>query len=265
MQLQLHSNPSVTIDELKSAGYDEMYVLNDQFLERELAFLGCTRATFDVKAAQARAYADAGYPVLDEDVYPYIADQVTVCGCTAQEAADAILADKAHYDLMIRHTERARLSAVNHISLQGALATTAYEIFAWRHAFSLSSEMGATLDRPYVSPAPDPNYETVEATADGVDQVVITLPEQSLGDDLEVIVEAFAPPGDPWRGSYYQLHTNPGAAQALTFTTANQYLVTIRNMPRVPQQFVVDCRRKIAGTTVVAPAVAAGMTYAPAP
>lgn len=250
MQIQLHSNNGVTPDGLKQEGYDEVRTLTAAFLARNVTFLGTTIEAFRTKAAEAQAYKAAGYPTpLDSDVYPYISDQMAICACTAQQAADVILADLTALNTIERHTERARLTAVNHISLEGALQNVAREIFAWRHSFGLPSTMGATLNKPYVTPAPDPTYPTVDVLGNGADQLIITLPEKSLGDDMEVVVSSYAPPGDPWRGAYSATYTNPGPTLALTFTDSTdpahassdmKWLVTIRNMPRVPQFFVVN-------------------------
>lgn len=250
MQVQLHSNPSVTLAEMQSAAKAEMHVLDDEFLIRELGYLGSTRQTFDLKAAEAATYRAGGYPMpLDEDTYPFLALHVSACGCTPAEAADSILDDKDLYDRIVLIAERTRLTAYQEIGTTGYLETCAQKQFNWRQTFSLSSTMGATTNKTVVTPAPNPAYDTVEVAGDGVDTLEITLPDKSLGADLEVIVESYAPSGDPWRGAYSATYTNPASPLVLTFTDPTdpayassdiKWLVTIRNLPRVSQQFVVD-------------------------
>lgn len=249
MLLRLHSDSGITLDGMKVAAKHEMHVLDDVFLARELEFLGCSRATFDVKAAEAVAYYAAGYPALNPETYPYLAIESEVTGLTPQQASDAILALKKRYDATVAATERARLGAFNHIDLQGYRETVARYQFAWRHAFSLTAVPGATLNKAYVSPAPDPDYETVSVAGDGIDQLIITLPEKPADLSAYVIVESFAPQGDPWRGAYSQSYENPVSPFALTFTdpvdplydsSDIKWLVTVKSPPRIPQQFIVD-------------------------
>lgn len=247
---RLHSNPAVTLAEMKTAAKHEMHVLDDEFLARELEFLGCSRATFDVRAAEAVAYAAAAYPdPPDSGTYPYIALEAEITSQTGTVVADAILALKSQYDLTVEFTERARRTAFWLIDNCGYVETCAREQFNWRHAFSLSAVMGATLDLSYVDPAPNPDYPTVDIAGDGVAELTITLPEKSLPQDMEVIVEAYEYGGGPWAGATLDTYTNPGDELVLTFTDPTdpayaasdiQWLVTIRNLPRVNQQFLVN-------------------------
>lgn len=246
---RLHSNPAVTLEEMKTAAKHEMHALDDVFLARELEFIGCSRATFDLKAAEAVTYYAAGYPAFDAETYPYLAIESEVTGLTPQQASDAILVLKKQYDATVATAERTRLSANNYIDLQGYVETVARYQFAWRHAFSLTAVPGAVLSKPFVVPAPDPNYETVLVAGDGVDTLTITLPEKPDNLDARVIVEAYAPQGDAWRGAYSQTYINPASPFALTFTDPTdpayassdiKWLVTIKSPPRIPQQFIVD-------------------------
>lgn len=247
---RLHSNPAVTLEEMKTAAKHEMHALDDVFLARELEFLGCSRATFDIRAAEAVAYAAAAYPdPPDSSTYPYIALEAEITSQTGTQVTDAILADKSRYDLTVEATERSRRTAFWLIDNCGYVETCAREQFNWRHAFSMSAVMGATLDLPYVSPAPNPDYPTVEIAGDGVAELEITLPEKSLAADMEVIVEAYEYGGGPWAGATSVTYTNPANPLVLTFTDPTdpiyaasdiQWLVTIRNLPRVNQQFLVD-------------------------
>lgn len=246
---RLHSNPSITLAEMKTAAKHEMHVLDDEFLARELEFLGCSRATFDLRAAEAVAYAAAAYPdPPDSSAYPYIALEAEITSQTGTQVTDEILALKDRYDSTVEATERSRRTAFWLIDNCGYVETCAQEQFEWRHAFSLSAVMGAELDLPYVSPAPNPDYETVDIAGDGIAELTITLPEKSLPQDMEVIVEAYEP-GGPWAGATLDTYTNPGAELVLTFTdpvdpayaaSDIQWLVTIRNLPRVNQQFLVN-------------------------
>lgn len=249
MQVQLSSDPTITLAAYKTAAKKELHSLDDVFLNRELEFLGCSRATFDLKAAEAIAYRAAAYPTpLDGSVYPYLALEVELAGySTAADAADALYLLKGQYDRTVEITERTRLGGFAQVDGAGYLEDAANKLFAFRDAFGLSAVMGATLNKSYVTPAPNPDYPTVEVTGDGVDTLTITLPAKSLADDLEVIVEAYG--AAPWGGSTLVTHTNPGASIDLTFTDPTdpaydaidiQWLVTIRNIPRVSQQFIVD-------------------------
>lgn len=248
--LYLHSNSSVTVAILKETAKHEIHILDDLFLARELEFAGSSRQTFEAKATEATAYAAAAYPTpIDSDTYPYIAMEAEVTGQTGAQVADAIIELNIRYQAVIKITERSRLSAFNDIDINGLLETVARKQFQWRHAFSMSSIMDVTLNKAYVTPAPDPNYSTVEVLGNSLDELAITLPEKSLPSDMEVVVEAYAPPGDPWRGAYYQLYTNPGASLTLTFADPTdpayaasdiKWLVTIRNLPRVSFSFIVD-------------------------
>lgn len=250
MLVQLHSNPSIALNDLRDSSKAAVKIAAQNFLDRETSFIGSSSSVFDLRVLDAQAYVSAGYPTpIDGDTYPYVSMEANITGQTGQQVADNILALKQKYDDVVRTTERSRQSAYNDLDLNGLLETVARAGFNWINSFSLSSEMGATIDRAYVSPAPDPNYETIEVVGDGVDSITITLPEKSLAADLDVIVESYAPPSDPWRGAYYQVYTNPGLSLALTFTDSTdpahassdmKWLVTIRNLPRVSQSFVVD-------------------------
>ena len=243
MQLQLYSTATApTLAAYKAAAVSEIQALEPSFITRELSFIGSPLEVFALKITEAQAYKAASYPSpVDALVYPYIALEAEVSGNSGTVVADGILAKKAQYDATIRIAEWARLEAEKDINTTLGLAAAAQERFNWRNSMSLSAVMGATLNKSFVTPAPNPNYATVYAVGNNTDQVIITLPIKSLADDMRVIVEAYGAVGDPWVGSYSQLYANPGTSKTLTFATGNKYLVKVRNLPRVPFEFIVDC------------------------
>ncbi len=265
MQLQLRSTASApTLADFKALAVAEINSLDDTYIARNLAFVGSNRQTFLSRSDEAQAFVDAGYTPSDGTGYPLIQQEADIRSVTATVVADDLVAMRVQYDAIVAMAERTRLSGELIINAAADLAHVAQAQFNYRAAMAMSSTMGVTYSE--AAAGTDDGLDVFLVDADGVDALTLSnIPTPSLVADMEIVIEAYAPPGDPWRGSYSDTITNPGTSEALTFTIANSYLVTVRNMPRVSQQFIIDCHHRISGATTVTTTVSASaMTYTPA-
>lgn len=102
--------PTPTLDELKTAA--KHLVDNEAAMARVKYTTGIVHqgAVYILKADQAQAFKDAGYPSGSIDDYPWIKEEADGLGDTYQDTADGILAMRAQWaDVLGPAIERQRL------------------------------------------------------------------------------------------------------------------------------------------------------------